>query len=82
MFRLRAAHYAPLYTVFLKLRFDLMETPVFELAIVQDLEDCIGMLYQLSPNVGYRVINDDRIRSILNNSLPIICQRGDINYFE
>lgn len=83
MFRLRiAAHCAPLYTVFLKLHFDLMETPVFDRAIMQNLEDCICMLYQLSPNVGYTVINDDRMRSVLNSSLPVVCQGGDIKYFE
>ncbi|XP_024891585.1 TELO2-interacting protein 2-like [Temnothorax curvispinosus] len=83
MFRLRvAAHCAPLYTVFLKLHFDLTETPVFDRAIMQNLEDCICMLYQLSPNVGYTVINDDRMRSVLNSSLPVVCQGGDIKYFE
>ncbi|XP_012057399.1 PREDICTED: TELO2-interacting protein 2-like [Atta cephalotes] len=83
MFRLRiAAHCAPLYTVFLKLHFDLRETPVFDRAIMQNLEDCICMLYQLSPNVGYTVINDDRMRSMLNNSLPVVCQGSDIKYFE
>ncbi|XP_077257773.1 TELO2-interacting protein 2 [Temnothorax americanus] len=83
MFRLRvAAHCAPLYTVFLKLHFDLTETPVFDRAIMQNLEDCICMLYQLSPNVGYAVINDDRMRSVLNGSLPVVCQGGDIKYFE
>jgi len=83
MFRLRiAAHCAPLYTVFLKLHFDLTETPVFDRAIMQNLEDCICMLYQLSPNVGCMVINDDRMRSVLNNSLPIVCQGDDIKYFE
>ncbi|XP_011880571.1 PREDICTED: TELO2-interacting protein 2-like [Vollenhovia emeryi] len=83
MFRLRvAAHCTPLYTIFLKLHFDLTVTPVFDRAIVQNLEDCISMLYQLSPNVGYTVIKDDRMRSVLSSSLPVVCQGGDIKYFE
>lgn len=84
-----AAHCAPLYTVFLKLHFDLTETPVFDRAIMQNLEDCICMLYQLSPNVGYTVIKDDRMRAVLDTSLPVkilditaLCQGGDIKYFE
>ncbi|XP_012538992.1 TELO2-interacting protein 2 [Monomorium pharaonis] len=82
MFRLRvAAHCAPLYTIFLKLHFDLTVTPVLDGEIMQTLEDCICMLYQLSPNVGCRVINDDRIRSLLRN-LPVVCQGDDIKYFE
>lgn len=83
MFRLRvAAHCTPLYTAFLKLHFDLTETPVFDRAIMQNLEDCICMLYQLSPNVGCAVMNDVRMRSVLSNSLPVVCQGGDIKYFE
>lgn len=83
MFRLRvAAHCTPLYTAFLKLHFDLTETPVFDRAIMQNLEDCICMLYQLSPNVGYAVMNDVRMRSVLSSSLPVACQTGDIKYFE
>lgn len=83
MFRLRiAAHCTPLYTIFLKLHFDLTETPVFDGEIMQNLEDCICMLYQLSPNVGCMVINDDRMRSVLTRSLPVVCQGGDIKYFE
>ncbi|EZA57175.1 hypothetical protein X777_01781 [Ooceraea biroi] len=83
MFHLRmATHCAPLYTAFLKLHSDLTETPVFDRAIMQNLEDCICMLYQISPDVGCMVMNDDRIRSIFNSSLPVVSQDGDIKYFE
>ncbi|KAL0105458.1 hypothetical protein PUN28_016847 [Cardiocondyla obscurior] len=81
MFPMRvAAHCAPLYAVFLKLHVDLMETPVLDPAIVHYLQDCIYMLCQLSSNVGYTVINDNRMRSVLNNIT--VCQGGDIKYFE
>lgn len=55
---------------------------MFDRAIMQNLEDCICMLYQLSPNVGCAVMNDVRMRSVLSNSLPVVCQGGDIKYFE
>ncbi|XP_012221590.1 TELO2-interacting protein 2 [Linepithema humile] len=83
MFRLRvAAHCTPLYTAFLKLHFDLSETPVFDRAIIQNLEDCICMLHQLSPNVACAMKNDNRMRSVFNGSLPLVIQDGDIKYFE
>ncbi|KAL6263760.1 hypothetical protein P5V15_003844 [Pogonomyrmex californicus] len=76
-----AAHCDPLYVAFLKLHSDLTETPVFDPAIMQNLEDCICMLYHVSPNVGYIVFNDDRMRLVLSSNLPSICQ-SDIKYFE
>lgn len=82
MFHLRvAAHCIPLYTAFLKLHFDLSETPVFDKEIIQNLEDCICLLYKLSPNVGCAVLNDDRMRSVIKNSLQVVCL-GDTKYFE
>ncbi|XP_053984671.1 TELO2-interacting protein 2-like [Hylaeus anthracinus] len=82
MFHLRvAAHCVPLYTAFLKLHFDLTETPVFDKEIMQNLEDCICLLYKLSPNVGCAVMNDDRMRSVIKNSLQVVCL-GDTKYFE
>lgn len=82
MFHLRvAAHCMPLYTALLKLHFDLTETPIFDKAIVQNLEDCICLLYELSPNIGCAVMNDDRMQSVIKNSLKVICQ-NDIKYFE
>ncbi|KYN16035.1 hypothetical protein ALC57_11719 [Trachymyrmex cornetzi] len=68
MFRLRVgAYYAPLYTVFLKMHFDLTE---FDRAIMQNLEDSIFMLYQLSFIVDCTVINDDRMR--INDGFDVI----------
>lgn len=82
MFHLRvAAHCVRLYTAFLKVHVDLTETPVFDQAIMQNLEDCICLLYDLSRDVGRAVMNDDRMRSVINCSLPLVCQ-GDIKYFE
>lgn len=82
MFHLRvAAHCVPLYTAFLKLHFDLTKTPVFDKEIMQNLEDCICLLYKLSPNVGCAVMNDDRMRSVIKNSLQVVCL-GDIKYFQ
>lgn len=82
MFHLRAAaHCAPLYTAFLKLHHDLTKTPVFDKEIMQNLEDCICLLYKLSPNVGCVVMNDDRIQSVIKNSLPVVCL-GDTKYFQ
>lgn len=82
MFHLRvAAHCVPLYTVFLKLHFDLTKTPVFDKEIMQNLEDCIFLLYKLSPNVGCAVMNDDRMRSVIKHSLQVVCL-GDTKYFQ
>ncbi|XP_029043752.1 TELO2-interacting protein 2-like [Osmia bicornis bicornis] len=82
MFHLRvAAHCVPLYTAFLKLHFDLTETPVFDKKIMQNLEDCICLLYKLSPNVGCTVMDDDRMRSVIKNSLQVVCL-GDTKYFQ
>lgn len=82
MFHLRvAAHCVPLYTAFLKLHFDLTETPVFDKEIMQNLEDCICLLYKLSPNVGCAVMTDDRMRSVIKNSLQVVCL-GDTKYFQ
>lgn len=82
MFHLRvAAHCVSLYTAFLKLHFDLTETPVFDREIMQNLEDCICLLYDRSRNVGRAVLNDDRIRPIFSCNMPLGC-RGDITYFE
>ncbi|XP_076623910.1 TELO2-interacting protein 2 [Colletes latitarsis] len=82
MFHLRvAAHCVPLYIAFSKLHFDLTETPVFDKEIMQNLEDCICLLYKLSPNVGCAVINDDRMQSVIKNSLQVVCL-GDTKYFE
>nr|XP_003703478.1 PREDICTED: TELO2-interacting protein 2-like [Megachile rotundata] len=82
MFHFRvAAHCVPLYTAFLKLHFDLTETPVFDKEIMQNLEDCICLLYKLSPNVGCAVMNDDRMRSVIKNSLQVVCL-GDTKYFQ
>lgn len=82
MFHLRvAAHCLPLYTAFLKLHFDLTETPVFDNEIMQNLQDCICLLYKLSPNVGCAVMRDDRTRSVIKNSLQVACL-GDTKYFE
>ncbi|KOX76113.1 hypothetical protein WN51_11828 [Melipona quadrifasciata] len=73
MFHLRvAAHCVPLYTAFLKLHFDLTKTPVFDKEIIQNLEDCICLLYKVSPSVGYAVMNDDRMRSVITNSLEVV----------
>lgn len=82
MFHLRvAAHCVPLYTAFLKLHFDLTKTPVFDKEIMQNLDDCICLLYKLSPNVGCAVMNDDRMRSVIKNSLQVVCL-GDTKYFQ
>lgn len=82
MFHLRvAAHCVPLYTAFLKLHFDLNETPVFDKEIMQNLQDCICLLYELSPNVGCAIVHDDRIRSVIKNNLQVVCL-GDTKYFE
>ncbi|XP_015429301.1 PREDICTED: TELO2-interacting protein 2-like [Dufourea novaeangliae] len=82
MFHLRvAAHCVPLYTALLKLHFDLTETPVFDKGIIQNLEDCICLLYKLSPNIGCAVMKDDRMRSVIKNSLQVVCL-GDTKYFE
>lgn len=82
MFHLRvAAHCVPLYTAFLKLHFDLTKTPVFDKEIMQNLEDCICLLYKVSPSVGYAVMNDDRMRSVITNSLEVV-YLGDTKYFQ
>ncbi|XP_011146961.1 TELO2-interacting protein 2-like [Harpegnathos saltator] len=82
MFHLRiTAHCVSLYTAFLKLHFDLTETPVFDREIMQNLQDCICLLYDRSQNVGHAVLNDDRIRPIFSCTMPFGC-RGDITYFE
>ncbi|CAK9800451.1 TELO2-interacting protein 2 [Anthophora quadrimaculata] len=82
MFHLRvAAHCVPLYSAFLKLHFDLTETPVFDKEIMQNLEDCICLLYKLSPNIGCAVMNDDRLQSMIKNSLQVVCL-GDTKYFQ
>ncbi|CAK9823377.1 TELO2-interacting protein 2 [Anthophora retusa] len=82
MFHLRvAAHCVPLYSAFLKLHFDLAKTPVFDKEIMQNLEDCICLLYKLSPNIGCAVMNDDRMQSVIKNSLQVVCL-GDTKYFQ
>ncbi|XP_076249856.1 TELO2-interacting protein 2 [Calliopsis andreniformis] len=72
------SHSVPLYTALLKLHFDLTETPVFDKEIMQNLEDCICFLYKLSPDVNFAVMNDERMRSVIKNSLQI----GDTKYFQ
>ncbi|XP_078039959.1 TELO2-interacting protein 2 [Augochlora pura] len=81
MFHFRvAAHCVPLYSAFLRLHHDLTETPVFDKEIMQNLEDCICLIYKQSPNVGSAVIKNDRIRSMINNNLLI--RLDDTRYFE
>ncbi|KAK2575390.1 hypothetical protein KPH14_001054 [Odynerus spinipes] len=82
MFNLRvAAHCIPLYTAFLKLHFDLTETPIFDMEIMQNLEDCICLLYKLTPSVGGAIMRDDRMRLVIKSKLQVQCL-GDIKYFE
>ena len=80
MFHLRIpAHCTALYTAFLKLHFDLTETPVFDKEITQTLESCIYMLYKLTPTVGAAIMRDDRMRSIINDSVHF-ASFGDTKY--
>lgn len=74
-------HCGRLYTAFSKLHFDLTETPVFDKAIMQYLEDCICLLYQLSPSVGFAIMKDDRMRLVIDNNLRFVLL-GDAKYFE
>lgn len=76
-----AAHSVRLYTAFLKLHFDLSETPTFDKEIMQNLEACICLLYKLCPDVGSEIMNDDRMRLVINNNLRFLCL-GDSKYFE
>lgn len=80
MFQLRVpAHCTTLYTAFFKLHFDLMETPVFDKEITRTLESCIYLLYKLTPTVGDAIMRDDRMRSIIKNSVNLSCF-GDTKY--
>ncbi|XP_011301800.1 TELO2-interacting protein 2 [Fopius arisanus] len=80
LFHLRIpAHCTPLYTAFLKLHLDLTETPIFDKEITNSLERCIYTLYQLTPNVGSVIMRDDRIRTIIEDSLLFACT-GDTKY--
>ncbi|KAK0092808.1 hypothetical protein PV326_000549 [Microctonus aethiopoides] len=67
------AHCTILYSAFLKLHFDLMETPTFDEEIIRCLERCIHLLYKLTPTIGSSIIRDDRMRTIMKNSLHIVC---------
>ncbi|XP_046614100.1 TELO2-interacting protein 2-like isoform X1 [Neodiprion virginianus] len=74
-------HCVPLYAAFLKLHMDLIETPVFDKEIVQNLEDCIGLLYKSTPSIGKKIINDDRMKSVINQQLQFRIL-NDCTYFE
>lgn len=76
-----AAHCIPLYTAFLKLHLDLKETPTFDMGIMQNLEDCICLLYELTPSVGCVVIRDDCMHLMIKSKFPIRCL-NDIKYLE
>ncbi|XP_076761950.1 TELO2-interacting protein 2 [Xylocopa sonorina] len=76
-----AAHCVPLYTIFLKLHIDLTKTPVFDKEIMENLEDCICLLYKWCPNVRCAVMNDDRMQIVIKNSMQIVCF-GDSKYFQ
>ncbi|KAF7987705.1 hypothetical protein HCN44_003568 [Aphidius gifuensis] len=79
-FQLRIpAHCTTLYSAFLKLHFDLTETPIFDNDIINSLERCIQTLYKLTPNIGSVIIRDDRMKNIINNSVQFSCT-GDIKY--
>ncbi|XP_012289042.1 TELO2-interacting protein 2 [Orussus abietinus] len=73
------AHCNALYSTFLRLHFDLTETPVLDSEITQTLEECVFMLYKLTPTVGGAIMRDDRMRSIIKNSLQVVCL-GDSKY--
>ncbi|XP_012251793.2 TELO2-interacting protein 2-like [Athalia rosae] len=75
------SHCVSLYATFLKLHTDLMETPVFDKEIVENLEDCICMLYKLVPSIGRKIVTDDRMKSIINEHLQFKIL-NDTTYFE
>lgn len=50
-----------------------METPTFDEEIIRCLEHCIHLLYKLTPTIGSSIIRDDRMRTIMKNSLHIVC---------
>ncbi|XP_043498158.1 TELO2-interacting protein 2-like [Polistes fuscatus] len=82
MFNFRiAAHCISLYTAFLKLHFDLIKIPTFDMEIVQYLEDCIYYLYKYAPNIGCALIKDDRLRVMVKSKFQIQCL-GDNKYLE
>ncbi|CAG5075954.1 Similar to TTI2: TELO2-interacting protein 2 (Homo sapiens) [Cotesia congregata] len=74
MFHVRIpAHCLVLYTAFLKLHYDLTETPIFDEEIIRSLERCIYLLYKVTPNIGSAIIRDDRMRIIIKNSIHTSC---------
>ncbi|XP_008561066.1 TELO2-interacting protein 2 [Microplitis demolitor] len=74
MFHVRIpAHCLILYTAFLKLHYDLTETPIFDEEIIRSLERCIYLLYKVTPNIGSAIIRDDRMRIIIKNSIHTSC---------
>ncbi|XP_034936052.1 TELO2-interacting protein 2-like [Chelonus insularis] len=74
MFHVRIpSHCLELYSAFLKLHYDLTETPIFDEEIIRSLERCIYLLYNITPAIGSKVIRDDRMRSIIKNNLHFSC---------
>lgn len=74
-------HCVSLYAAFLKLHMDLMETPVFDNEIILNLEDCISLLYKLTPTIGNKIIGDERMKSVVHRQLQFKIL-NDNTYFE